>query len=144
MARTTTQIQPTSSSPADRTKAYADSVVSGQIVAGPHIRNACRRHLLDLKHGADRGLWFDHEAAERAFRFFEGVLKLSEGQFDGRPFELHPSQAFIIGSLFGWKQSDGKRRFRRAYIEQGKGNGKSPLAGGIGLYGMTADGEAGA
>jgi phage terminase large subunit-like protein len=36
------------------------------------------------------------------------------------------------------------RRFRRAYIEQGKGNGKSPLAGGIGLYGLTADGEAGA
>jgi hypothetical protein len=27
---------------------------------------------------------------------------------------------------------DGTRRFRRAYIEQGKGNGKSPLAGGIG------------
>ncbi|MGV7119568.1 terminase large subunit [Sphingopyxis sp. 550A] len=36
------------------------------------------------------------------------------------------------------------RRFRRAYIEQGKGNGKSPLAGGIGLYGLMADGEAGA
>src|SRR3546814_20790021 len=35
-------------------------------------------------------------------------------------------------------------RFRRAYIEQGKGNGKSPLAGGIGLYGLMADGEAGA
>jgi phage terminase large subunit-like protein len=31
-----------------------------------------------------------------------------------------------------------------AYVEQGKGNGKSPLAGGIGLYGMMADGEAGA
>jgi hypothetical protein len=27
---------------------------------------------------------------------------------------------------------DGTRRFRRAYIEQGKGNGKSPSAGGIG------------
>jgi len=39
---------------------------------------------------------------------------------------------------------DGTRRYRRAYIEMGKGNGKSPLAGGIGLYGMMADGEAGA
>lgn len=72
------------------------------------------------------------------------MLRLSEGQFDGRPFELHESQAFIIGSIFGWKRADGRRRFRRAYIEQGKGNGKSPLAGGIGLFGMTADGEAGA
>lgn len=72
------------------------------------------------------------------------MLKLSEGQFDGQPFKLHPSQAFIVGSLFGWMREDGRRRFRRAYIEQGKGNGKSPLAGGLGLYGMTADGEAGA
>lgn len=143
MARKIQKIPPTSSLD-DRTKAFAESVVSGEFVAGPHIRNACRRHLLDLEKGAERGLWFDHEAADRAFRFFEGVLKLSEGQFEGQPFELHPSQAFIIGSLFGWKQADGKRRFRRAYIEQGKGNGKSPLAGGIGLYGMTADGEAGA
>jgi phage terminase large subunit-like protein len=129
---------------ADRTRAYAEAVVSGDIVAGPHVRNACRRHLLDLESGGDRGLWFDCDAAERAFEYFEGVLKLSEGQFEGRAFQLHASQAFIIGSLFGWKQADGKRRFRRAYIEQGKGNGKSPLAGGIGLYGMTADGEAGA
>ena len=72
------------------------------------------------------------------------MLRLSEGQFDGRPFELHESQAFIIGSIFGWKRADGRRRFRRAYIEQGKGNGKSPVAGGVGLFGMTAAGEAGA
>ena len=67
------------------------------------------------------------------------MLKLSEGQFEGKPFELHPSQQFIVGSIFGWKRRDGTRRFRRAYIEQGKGNGKSPLAGGIGLLGMAAE-----
>lgn len=131
-------------SSADRTKNYAEAVVSGEIVAGPHVRNACRRHLLDLEEGHKRGLWFDYEAAEYVFDYFESVLKLSEGQFDGQPFILHPSQAFILGSLFGWKRKDGTRRFRRAYIEQGKGNGKSPLAGGIGLLGMTADMEAGA
>lgn len=135
---------PPTSSLTDRTKAYADAVVAGEIVAGPHVRNACRRHLDDLERGHERGLWFDHEAAERTFGFFENVLKLSEGQFEGQPFNLHPAQAFIIGSLFGWKRADGTRRFRRAYIEQGKGNGKSPMAGGIGLYGLTADGEAGA
>src|SRR5678815_2801792 len=41
----------------------------------------------------------------------------------------------------GWKAADGHRRFRVAYIEQGKGNGKSPLAAGIGLYMLTADKE---
>jgi phage terminase large subunit-like protein len=84
------------------------------------------------------------DAAAAVIAWFEGVLKLSEGQFEGQPLRLHPSQAFIVGSLFGWKNVDGTRRFRRAYIEQGKGNGKSPLAGGIGLYGLTADGEGGA
>lgn len=139
---TTAMMIPQTSSSVDRTSEYAKAVVVGEIVAGPHVRNACRRHLTDL----DRtdGIWFDNDAAEFAFDFFEGVLKLSEGQFEGQAFNLHPSQAFIIGSLFGWKREDGRRRFRRAYIEQGKGNGKSPLAGGIGLYGMTAAGEAGA
>ena len=137
-----TKTPPISSSAPDRTKAYAEAVQSGEIVAGPHVRNACRRHLDDLKR--TDGIRFDPDAADYAFNFFETVLHLSEGQFEGRPFVLDPSQAFIIGSLFGWKRSDGRRRFRRAYIEQGKGNGKSPLAGGIGLFGMTAAGESGA
>jgi len=140
---TATKKIPQTSSSVDRTSAYAEAVVSGEIVAGPHVRNACKRHLLDLDKGHERGLWFDIDAAQYAFDFFEGVLRLSEGQFEGLPFQLQPSQAFIVGSLFGWKKGD-KRRFTRAYIEQGKGNGKSPIAGGIGLFGMTADGEAGA
>ena len=53
-----------------------------------------------------------------------------------------PWQAFILGSLFGWKGPDGFRRFRTGYIETAKGSGKSPLAAGIGLYGMTSDDEA--
>lgn len=143
MAATKKKTLPTNSS-VDRTKAYALAVVAGEIVAGPHVRNACRRHLDDLERGHERGLKFSIEAAEYAFRFFEGQLKLSEGQFEGKEFRLHPSQAFIIGSLFGWKRADDTRRFRRAFVEQGKGNGKSPMAGGIGLYGLTADHEAGA
>jgi len=144
MPATKTKTPPTSSSASDRVKAYADAVTAGKIVAGPHVRNSCRRHLQDLKKGHERGLYFDREAADKAFRFFETVLKLSEGQFEGKAFHLDPSQAFIVGSLFGWKRKDGTRRFRRCFIEQGKGNGKSPLAGGIGLYGLVADGEAGA
>ena len=129
------------SSSTDRATSYAEAVVAGEIVAGPHVRNACRRHLDDLKRDDVR---YDAEAAARVLRFFETKLRLSEGQFEDRPFQAAPSQALIIGSIFGWKKLDGTRRFRRAYIEQGKGNGKSPLAGGIGLYGMTADGESGA
>lgn len=133
-----------SSSTPDRATAYAEAVLAGEIVAGPHVRNACQRHIDDLAKGGERGLIYDEAKADRALRFFETKLLLSEGQFEGKPFEAHPSQAFIIGSIFGWQREDGTRRFRRAYIEQGKGNGKSPLAGGIGLYGLTADSEPGA
>lgn len=129
----------------DPVTAYAKAVERGEIVAGPHVRDAAKRHLDDLVTGHERGIYFDAEAADRFFRFCSTVLRLSEGQFDGVPFKLHPSQQFICGSLFGWKvEKTGKRRFRRAYIEQGKGNGKSPMVGAIGLYGMVSDGEAGA
>lgn len=104
---------------------YAQEVTAGRIVAGPHVRNTCKRHLRDIQDGAKRGLYFDYEAMYRVFRFFEKYLKLSEGQYEGRDFQLHISQKFIIGSLYGWKKANGYRRFTRAYIEQGKGNGKA-------------------
>jgi phage terminase large subunit-like protein len=131
----------TNSSTEDRGTAYAKAVLSGEIVAGPHVRNACKRHLSDL----DRtDIVYDVEASAKAIRFFEERLFLSEGQFEGLRFKAAPAQDFIISSIYGWKRPDGTRRFRRAYIEQGKGNGKSPLAGGIGLFGLMADNEAGA
>lgn len=82
------------------------------------------------------------DAARRAIEFFPDVLRLNGGQFEGIPFTLHPSQAFRIGSLFGWKRADGTRRFRRFYDEEGKGNGKSPMLAGIGMYCLLADAEA--
>lgn len=89
-AQTTTKTQPKSSSLA-RINAYAEGVLSGQIIAGPHVRNTCQRHFDDLKSGSERGLWFDDEAAELVFGFFENVLRLSEGQFEGLPFRLQPA-----------------------------------------------------
>jgi phage terminase large subunit-like protein len=111
-------------------------------LAGPYVRQACARHLKDLVDGPKRGLKWSLEHADRAYGYFRDVLRLNGGQFEGVPFELRLWQAFKIGSLFGWLGADGRRRFRIAYMEEGKGNGKSPLAGGIGLYCMTADGEA--
>lgn len=133
-----------STSSRDPVTTYARAVVAGKIIAGPHVRDACRRHLEDLKSGHERGLVFDLEAVERAIGFFRDVLRLNGGEYEGVPYDLLDWQAFIVGSLFGWKGEDGYRRFRIAYIETAKGSGKSPLAAGIGLYGMMADGEAGA
>ncbi len=43
--------------------------------------------------------------------------------------------------LFGWKRADGKRRFRRVYVEVAKKNGKSTLIAALNLYLLLADGE---
>ena len=44
-------------------------MAAGEIVAGPHVRNACKRHIADLKR--KDGIWFDQDAANHAFAFFE-------------------------------------------------------------------------
>lgn len=139
---TTKKTSSRSSSVEDPATQYAREVHSGERVAGPDIRNACARHLKDLKEGHKRGLVWDLEEANKAIRFYRTVLKLNGGEFEGLPFELLPWQKFIVGSIFGWKTNDGYRRFRVVYVESGKGSGKSPLAAGVGLKGLVADNEA--
>lgn len=127
----------------DRVTDYAQAVLAGTIIAGPHVRAACARHLRDLQEAPARGFtWSIQHAAER-IAFFEEVLCLNGGDYEGRPFILLPWQAFIVGSIQGWRRTDtNTRRFRVAYVETAKGSGKSPLAAGHGLAGLTADGEA--
>lgn len=128
----------------DPVTAWAEDVAAGKIIAGPHIRNAARRHLKDLETGRDRGLVWDVDQAKRVINFFPKYLRLKDGRFEGKPFHLHASQQFRIGSLFGWRRDNGRRRFQRFYDEEGKGNGKSPMLAGIGLYALVADNESGA
>ncbi|MFA6204555.1 MAG: terminase TerL endonuclease subunit [Gallionella sp.] len=126
----------------DPVSVYARQVVSGKIIAGQHVRDACARHLRDLEQAPSRGFFFDLEKVKRAIGFFHDELRLNGGEYEGIEYDLLPWQKFIVGSLFGWVDAEGYRRFGVGYVETGKGSGKSPLAAGIGLYGLVADGEA--
>lgn len=126
---------------------YALQATSGVVVAGPYVRAAGKRHLDDLAQGAERGLRWDIAAVHRVIGFFRTVLTVEieerdedTGETNSRtvPFVLTPWQVFIVGSLFGWKNSLGLRRYRRAYCEIAKGNGKSPVAAGIGHYMLSS------
>lgn len=125
----------------DPVTTYARKIVAGKIIAGPHVRAACSRHLEDLEKAPSRGFFFDLNIVDRVIGFYRDVLRLNGGDYEGKPYELLDWQKFIVGSLFGWVDVQGYRRFRIAYIETGKGSGKSPLVAGIGLYGLVADGE---
>lgn len=127
----------------DPVTAYARAAVAGDILVGNLVRLACRRHLDDLERGGERGLTFDVAAASRAIAFF-GFLNHSKGEWAGRPLTLEPWEQFIVGSIFGWKRADGTRRFRKAYDEIARKNGKSTLAAGVGLILFVFDNEPGA
>lgn len=122
---------------------YVEDVLSGEQMACGWVRLACERHERDLKEGAARGLRFDHDAARMAIAFF-GVLRHWKGEWAGQVVHLEPWQQFVTASLFGWKRADGSRRFRTAYVEVARKNGKTTWAAGVGLYLAFIDGEPGA
>jgi len=127
----------------DPVTAYALDVIEGKIVAGRFVIAACKRHMDDLKNGPDRGLVWSPAHADFAFRVMR-EFKHSKGEFAGKRLELMAWQKFRIGSVFGWLNKDGTRRFRTAFSDVARKNGKSTEAAGIALVGLTADGEPGA
>lgn len=112
-------------------------------MVGRWVRLAVERHLQDLETGHERGLTFDEQAAKLAIAFFS-LLRHYKGEWAGEIIRLEPWQQFFLWCLFGWKREDGTRRFRTAYMEVARKNGKTTLAAGMGLYLMVADGEPGA
>ena len=115
----------------DPTTNYAEEVVSGKIEACRLVRLSCQRHLDDLKK-----TWrykFDPKAAERFFKFCK-YLKHYKGASAGQPFELEPWQKFVFGSIYGWLDERGAWRFKTAYIEIPRKNGKTTMAAAGALY----------
>lgn len=120
---------------------YAEQVMTGEIIVCEYVQLAVKRYYDDLANALDRGWGFDRKAAMRVIRFIEN-LKHTKGEWAGQKFRLEPWQQFILWNIFGWKLADGTRRFRYAYIEIARKNGKTALSAGIGLYMLFADGEA--
>jgi len=120
----------------DPVTAYARGVADGKRPACQWERLACERHLRDLDLGA---FYFDASAAAQAIRFFAD-LRHYKGQFAGQSFALHPSQQFAIGSIYGWKMhKGGPRRFRYAYVEVPRKNGKTTTSAGVGIMGILEE-----
>ncbi len=96
---------------------YISGVMSGKITAGRLQRLAVKRHLADLKTAKKRGWSFKRgrlpgpsgSSSQSSF-----IRKNSVGAKAGSPLILSPAQKkFIVWSLFGWRDQDGYRRFRK-------------------------------
>lgn len=92
---------------------------------------------------------FDPERVDRVLASFH-VLRHTKGVAAGRPLDPDTWQlAYIIAPIFGWVHwdEDIQRNVRvvtTGYVDLPRKNGKTTIAGGIGMYMTAADGEMGA
>jgi phage terminase large subunit-like protein len=118
---------------------YIKGVLSGKIIACKYLKLACQRHVSDLKKQVGTyPFYFDPEKAQN-FIDFVGLLRHSSSD---QHWQVHPSQAFRYAMVHGWRRkSDGKRRFRRAYVEMARKGAKTEEAAAMMIYGLIFDGE---
>jgi phage terminase large subunit-like protein len=131
-----------------RALAWVEDVLSNKIPSCKRIKQSCKRFKKDLKRaGTDQFPFvFDFEAAEHMCGFIEALPHI-EGAWAARNenITLLGWQAFLISQIGGWRHMvSGNRRFRTAYVEVPRKNGKSTLLAGVGLYFLGPDGEPGA
>lgn len=125
---------------------YAKDVVGRRIVAGKLLKQACRRHLDDLKRAKREkgwGYYFDPWHGNDVCDFIEKLPHV-QGVWDTPTLRLEPVQIFILVVIFGWRRSeDALRRFSIVYIEMARKGAKSTLTAGVGLYCLCCENEVG-
>ena len=124
--------------------AFISSVQSGQNPVNMWVKRAVERHLRDIEMAQDGPFFFDTDEVSAVLDMVT-LFRHTKGQYAKMPFQLLPWQAFLVGSLYGWKKkSDGTRRYSRAYIEVARKNGKTELAAVLGMVEAFLNGEFGA
>ncbi|MBF7023739.1 terminase large subunit [Staphylococcus kloosii] len=113
----------------DRTTDYARKVVKGEILASKKNILSCEKHLKEMNMKVFK-YHFDVERANKVIQFIE-KLPVPKTM---KQMELKQFQCFIIGSLFGWVDDLGNRRFTKAYISMARKNGKTLLLAGIAMH----------
>lgn len=119
---------------------YADDILTGKIPACRMIKLAVKRNQADLK--AQEGSFpyrFDDAHARAAIDFFREQVH-TKGKLARQRLEPQPWQQWVIAVLYGWRRKDnGKRRFRRVYLQVARKNGKTFFASGVGLYDLVSE-----
>lgn len=120
---------------------YISDISTGKIKACKKVKLAVQRHIEDEK-ASKAGTfpyYFDHKKAQIAILFFT-QLTHTKGKLAGTTFKPEPWQQFIIAMIYGWRRNDnGLRRFRRAYIQVARKNGKTFLSSGIALFDLMTE-----
>lgn len=105
---------------------YIQDINTGKIAAGIYTKKAIKRFQEDLKRSkdADYLYFFDWDAVIQVCSFAE---ELKPADLNGKKIVLLPWQIFCFANLEGWrhKAEPDRKRYRMAYIEVNRKNGKT-------------------
>lgn len=116
---------------------YARDCLNDVIPACVKHKNACLRFLRDVERmetEPNYPYYWDEEAAELIVSWFKN-LRHSKGELAKQPINLTPWQQFHLCQLYGWKRkTDGRRRFKKMFVEVARKNAKSQEISGLLLF----------
>ncbi len=117
---------------------YANDVINNTIPSCIYVKQAAQRFLSDLDSDT---YYFDKEEVDKVISFIN-ALWLTE-QVKPKHFILEPWQTFIVANIYGICRIDTElRKYRSAYIELARKNGKSQLVTALALYHTIFDVDA--
>lgn len=113
-------------------KQYAYDCIDDKIVSCKKHKWACERFLKDIEKENYKYRW-NEEKAEKIVKWFT-YLRHSKGILAGQPIILTTWQKFILCQIYGWEDSAGTRRFKKAFTEVARKNAKTQMQAGSLLY----------
>lgn len=118
---------------------YTDAVLTGEIIAGKKIKQACNRFKSDLarQNTKDFPYYFDDKIEKKIIAFVE-LLPTT----DGKKLHLAQFQKWILSQLYSWRETGtGNKRFDRAFISMARKNSKTYLASTMGIIALLMEDE---
>ena len=124
---------------------YAYDVLTGNIIAGVHAKNAVARYVYDrefrdTRNNPDGDLVFDYKGVDTLLDYTT-KLRHVKGPLVGQSIKLMNWMVFIIANIYGWHYKDdtktdslGDKRFNKAFTLVARGNAKSFLCSIVSLW----------
>lgn len=114
---------------------FADECINGKRIVGQEIIDACRRFKDDLNR---EDLELRKHDPDMVINIMQTTLVHAQGEdldgnpLLGKPFLLQPWQIFVVFNLLGfYYKGTNNRRFKEAFIEVARKNGKTAFVSGL-------------
>lgn len=114
---------------------FADDCINGKRIVGKEIVAACERFKKDLERD---DLELRTHDPDMVIEIMQGTLVHAQGEdldgnpMMGKPFILQPWQIFVVYNLLGfYYKGRNERRFKEAFIEVARKNGKTAFVAGL-------------